>query len=277
MKMQPRMKQPEGETLGARALRGITSMLGMDGPKAPAPDGGEGARVLDRIKAQNPQYDEDAAPSPEHTKAVSDAIRAAITSTRYRPKGTFALSTLKDNPVASKLLDFVAGPESNGNYNAVWGKANNSEDLSQYTVQEILDRQTRTVQRGGQSATGRYQFIKRTLLGLVNELDIPRSAKFTPELQDQLGLALLERRGLSKFQRGEITAEQFGNNLALEWASLPNLRTQKAGDRVNPRGVSAYAGDGLNKSHVKPEEVEALLGDLAGKTTKTPRKPRSNA
>src|SRR5690606_32919381 len=34
-------------------------------------------------------------------------------------------------------------------------------------------------------------------------------------------MQLLEGRGLSKWQRGQMSDEQFINNLALEWASLP--------------------------------------------------------
>ena len=42
----------------------------------------------------------------------------------------------------------------------------------------------------------------------------------------------------------------FANNLADEWASLPNVRS----------GRSQYAGDGLNQSLVTPRQVLTTLG-----------------
>lgn len=207
-----------------------------------------------------PKFDEEAAPNPELAKAVSAAMREAITSKSYKPKGVFTLSTLKDDPVANRILDFISGPESSGNYNAIWGKAGNTEDLSKLTVAQILERQAATVKRGGQSATGRYQFIRKTLAGLVQEMGIDPGTKFTPELQDQMALHLLNRRGLESYRAGRMSLEKFANNLALEWASLPNLTTYRTKDgKLRREGASAYAGDGLNKSHVSTGSVRDVL------------------
>lgn len=226
-----------------------------------------------------PKFDENATENPELAKAVASAIQAAIKNPTYKPKGVFTLATLKNDPVANRILDFISGPESNGNYNAVWGNANNKEGLSKFSVAEILARQAATVRRGGQSATGRYQFIRRTLAGLVEEMGIDPSTKFTPELQDTMALHLLKRRGLDKYRNGQITVEQFGNNLALEWASLPNLTTYKSKDgKTRREGASAYAGDGLNKSHVTTDAVRGVLamdGDTKPQTTTRRRRKAS--
>ncbi len=45
----------------------------------------------------------------------------------------------------------------------------------------------------------------------------------------------------------------------MEWASLPVLTATKGAHRQVVRGQSYYAGDGLNKSLVKPERVEDVL------------------
>lgn len=50
-------------------------------------------------------------------------------------------------------------------------------------------------------------------------------AVFSPELQDSLGVALLNRRGLQSYQAGRISARQFQANLAHEWASVANPAT----------------------------------------------------
>ena len=51
-----------------------------------------------------------------------------------------------------------------------------------------------------------------------------------------MATVLLNGRGLNRFLKGEITREQFANNLASEWASLPLVSGPNA-------GLSAYAGD----------------------------------
>ncbi|KQP81768.1 hypothetical protein ASF60_22185 [Methylobacterium sp. Leaf113] len=105
------------------------------------------------------------------------------------------------------------------------------------------------------SATGRYQFMKKTLRGLKQEMGLSGTERFSPELQDRMALQLLNRRGYSEWQAGRITDAQFANRLALEWASLPNITAQNG----RPAGVSAYTGDGLNKSLVSPASVLAAL------------------
>jgi len=203
---------------------------------------------------------------------VQKAIQAALANPKYKSKGNYALSTIKDDALAARLLDFVAGPESNGNYNAVWGKANSNVDLSKFTLDEILKRQQQTVAQGGQSATGRYQFIRKTLLGLKKTLGLSGTEMFTPELQDNLAMQLLRQRGLEEFRAGKLPVEKFANNLAHEWASLPLLSpvTDKKTGRVRQVGESAYSGDGLNKAHVTPgQTVAALLGEDQPQRKKT--------
>lgn len=156
---------------------------------------------------------------------------------------------------ADRILDFISKPESGGNYNAVFGRANSQHDLSQYTVEQIIEGEHFKDIGGrvrGQSATGRYQIIKKTLQGLVKSGAAELTDRFTPVTQDYLGLALLRQRGYSKWKSGEMSDRAFALNLAKEWASLPDPET----------GRSVYAGDGLNKSHVS---VKQVLDLLAGK------------
>jgi hypothetical protein len=110
------------------------------------------------------------------------------------------------------------------------------------------------------SATGRYQFMKQTLRGLKQEMGLSGTEKFSPELQDRMALKLLNRPGYSERREGRITDAQFANRLALEWASLPNITAQNG----RPAGVSAYAGDGFNKSLVSLASVLAALTGRAG-------------
>lgn len=107
------------------------------------------------------------------------------------------------------------------------------------------------------SATGRYKLMKATLGGLKTELGLAGTEQFTPALQDRMAVQFLNRRGYSEWQAGWITDAQFANRLALECVSLSNITSQNG----RPAGVSAYAGDGLDRSSVSPASV---LGALTG-------------
>ena len=136
------------------------------------------------------------------------------------------------NPTLKRAADIISKYESagSGGYNAVnqGGEAGGTKipagfysgdfrnmpqhkgrDLTSLTIGEVMDLQADPgrsklsdadwVKQGKLHAVGRYQFIGSTLRGLVQRLGIPRTAKFTPELQDQLFLSLLKSGGLSQW------------------------------------------------------------------------------
>lgn len=105
------------------------------------------------------------------------------------------------------------------------------------------------------SAIGGYQFLSKTLMSLKQSLGLKGSEVFNETLQDDLAVALMIRRGLMRYLRGEITTESFCNALAKEWASLPIVNDLKRGKRWIRAGQSYYAGDGLNKAFHKPEAI----------------------
>ncbi len=148
------------------------------------------------------------------------------------------------------LLTLIAQVESNDNYNAYFGNAQNADiDFTIMTIDAVMKWQADFVASGNpSSAVGRYQIINTTLSGLVGELNIDTSQKFDQATQDQLAIALLERRGSEDYVNEELTREQFAANLAKEWAALPKV----LGD--NPEN-SYYAGDGLNTSRTKVSDV----------------------
>ncbi len=149
------------------------------------------------------------------------------------------------------LAKLVRQAEAGGNYNAVYGRANSKYDLGQLTLDQVLGLQQEARRRGVKStAIGAYQFLYKTLRGLKAETGLKGTEKFTPELQDKLFMALLNRRGLQAFRAGRISKRQFALSLSQEWAGLPNPNT----------GRSFYAGDGLNASRVKTASVYRALG-----------------
>lgn len=157
----------------------------------------------------------------------------------------------------SKLLDTIAKGESNGNYNAYFGNSSNSSiRFTDMTIGQVLQWQAEYVQKGSpSSAVGKYQFMPTTLRGLMQERDIDQTARFDEKLQDELAIALLERRGAREFVANKLPREQFAANLAKEWAALPMVLGP------NPQ-QSYYAGDGLNKVQISIDEVYQALDTL---------------
>ncbi|MFT5449410.1 MAG: hypothetical protein ACI9DC_004603 [Gammaproteobacteria bacterium] len=156
------------------------------------------------------------------------------------------------------LLDYIAGLESNGNYNAYFRHADNhdSPSFTAMTLADVLVWQKQQVKAGSlSSAVGRYQIIRGTLEALIKSmgLDAPR-AKFDVATQDRMAIKLLEARGLKDLLAGTTTAQAFANSVSREWAALPivtnNFPDNKG--RLNRKGASYYAGDGVNKAHAGP-------------------------
>ena len=137
---------------------------------------------------------------------------------------------------AKRLLSFISQYEApNGYVDYFRGvKFPPPRPLTEMTINQVLDWQKAANPPGlGTAAAGRYQIIEPTLKGLVRNLGLTGDELFNEEMQDRMAFSLLEGRGWGKFIRGSITAEQFADNVAKEWAALP-LTT---GPR---RGLTAY-------------------------------------
>lgn len=154
------------------------------------------------------------------------------------------------------LLDFIAKPESGGDYNIVWGGIKPQDrpkrPLVTMTIADVLAWQESIDAKYRSEAAGRYQIMEDTLRPLPPAAGLLPSALFNEKNQDALATVLLKRRGLDGFVSGAISAEDFANNLAKEWASLPVVTGPK-------KGRSFYAGDGLNKSHVSVADFLAAV------------------
>jgi hypothetical protein len=142
--------------------------------------------------------------------------------------------------------------------------------LVSMTLEQVLQFQSyRTTSRssGGlgiaSSACGRYQFIRRTLEGIIQSTGISRSTRYSPDIQDYLILEVLRRsRGLDSWLSGSLPDESFQLNLAREFASVPvPFDTQGQNRRVR-RGETYYAGDRLNAAHHNPDVFIQNLRDI---------------
>jgi muramidase (phage lysozyme) len=119
--------------------------------------------------------------------------------------------------------------------------------------------------RGGKepsSAIGAYQFLTATLDSLKASLGLSGTEIFDAELQDDLAVALMIRRGFLDYLAGEMDAETFCNNLAKEWASLPVVKGTQGQKRWVSAGQSYYSGDGLNKAFHSPDKIQVLVREM---------------
>ncbi len=169
-----------------------------------------------------------------------------------------------DNSVptgAARLLDLIGDTEAPRGYDTLFG---NNQDkwpkrLTAMTVAEVIDAGPTWTKRFGSSAAGRYQFMNATLKSLRTAEALTGKERFDPNLQDNLGYALLDRRGYERFVAGKMSMIAFGLALAQEWASFPVLEDCPGAHRSVRRGETYYAGDSINKALISPETVEDIL------------------
>lgn len=128
--------------------------------------------------------------------------------------------------VEGVLLDAVSGAESRRDgYNAV--NRGVILGLTGMTLNEVM-RVTRARKgprgEGGpgdpSTAAGRYQILNATMAGLIKEMGLTGQEIFDEDMQDQMAIQLLRRRGLDKFLAGTLSKESFARGLMNEWTGL---------------------------------------------------------
>ncbi len=162
-----------------------------------------------------------------------------------QPRGAFQVSA---------LLDLIARAEANRGYDSYYAGAlvRPRKPVSQMTLAEVRAWQSANA-RSVSTAIGRYQFIARTLQGLMSRMRTPPNAIFSPALQDQYAIDLLQRRGLASFMAGTMTPEAFASSISREWAGLPR----------DASGVSYYAGTAGNVARVSWSDLISVLRGLS--------------
>lgn len=153
------------------------------------------------------------------------------------------------DPCTNLILDFIAGPESGGNYNAYYGNSGSTIPFITYSLARVYAFQA--TMRGGSTAVLRYQFLNKTLEGLQKKLNLPNSAICTPELQDRLAVELLIECKYPAWWKGQLPNDEFASRISEKWSSLP--------DPMNG-GKSHYDGDSMgNRALVTLSAVYAML------------------
>ena len=188
---------------------------------------------------------------------------------------------------AAILLDFIrkteVGRTDRASYDVIYGHNQDKlpKPITSMTIGELVDAQASFTKRFKSSASGGYQFMRKTLQDLSRELRLNGRQMFDPDLQDQLGYHLLKRRGYEEFMTGSISMTEFAKRLAMEWASFPVLAATKGAHGPLKRGQSYYDGDTLNKALVTPEVIVVVLRQVRdagnGSPVPLPESPKAEA
>ena len=115
----------------------------------------------------------------------------------------------------------------------------------------------------GLLAVGKSQFIPNTFDGAVSNTKISKTLKFSPDVQETLGVYLLltKRKELGKFLVGiHSNVGRAAQEAALEWASIPLQYERKKNGCA--RGYGAYCKGGANSTKPlkhKPQETVDIL------------------
>ena len=176
--------------------------------------------------------------------------------------GAFS-GSVADSP---DLKTAIRRAESGNNYGATFrayldGFSRRNEDITNMSINQVVQYQKDYIahQRRlgipeGQrsAAVGAYQMLYPEVA--ANKTGVPLTAKFNKENQDRMADYYLNIAGYQQFINGRITAEQFNNRLAGQFASLKTTS-----------GSGVYDTDGINRAY------EDLL-DLIKKSKPNPAK-----
>lgn len=157
------------------------------------------------------------------------------------------------------LFDAIGAGE--GNYTSMY-PSENYPQLTSMTIKEVIQFQKQKLKDGRASAAvGKYQMLYPE--NYAKAAGLPLTAKFSPENQDKMAGAYIEKnRGGSDWLAGKITDEQFGYQLAKEFAGLKQ-----------PNGVGYYDKDGRNKATVDWKVAKSALQKVKSSSPQTPPKP----
>ena len=105
--------------------------------------------------------------------------------------------------------------------------------ITDLTIQQIFDLQGKILGHPkntlDSTAVGKWQMTRTNIKDLMDrgQVDIQPTDKFTPEVQDKLFMASMEKRGLSNFLAGNITKDKFMAELRAEWQGLHKINNKE--------------------------------------------------
>lgn len=196
-------------------------------------------------------------------------------------KSTKKDTTKKDNKYKWSHSDFgnlIAKRESSDDYNKCNKTKGGLKVVNDVKVVELTIREIREKQINRDIfAVGRYQLIPNTLSSAITSLGLDVNEKMDEEMQDKIFdeyLIKVKRPKIIAYLEGDGTVEDAMYSSAQEWASIGVEKGKRISDKIikdkkgkiisrivryAERGESYYAGDGLNKAHITPEQIKNVL------------------
>ncbi|WP_316014653.1 hypothetical protein [Roseobacter sp. HKCCA0434] len=152
---------------------------------------------------------------------------------------------------ADDMLEFIGTLEAPRGYDTIYTGITHMppRPVTSMSVGEVLEWQAEAARTSVSTASGRYQIIRPTLQGLVDQGVVSRSDRFDERTQDRLGEHLLREAG---WGRPGLSAVEQANRVAGVWAALPKV--SGAG-----RGQSAYEGIAGNRALTSPDVYLGLI------------------
>ncbi len=161
------------------------------------------------------------------------------------------------------ILNMLASVESiNGSYSSAYNPAGSKiiPGLEEMTIKDAVAASGGVSPDGKHYAIGRYQFTTLTtgqarLAGLSDD-DI-----FSPANQDQMAIALIEKKKGITFDMIRNNPDLAQLKLAEEWAGIPK----------DASGKSYYGNDGVNAAHISHQSVRSVFDTTLNKGITTVR------
>ncbi|MCU2795762.1 hypothetical protein N8S06_03120 [Enterobacter hormaechei subsp. xiangfangensis] len=191
----------------------------------------------------------------------------------------------------SKFGYFLGKVESKNDYSAynvhVTYTPHYKTKLTGMTIKEVMTSQEDNTSNG-LFATGRFQVVPKTLKDAVSKLNLDVNSTYNEETQDKIFneyLIKIKRPAIINFLEGNGNVEDAIYDWAKEFASagvrkgkeISPSKTEfetnpdgsfvrdKIGNKIHKRryakteGVSYYSDDGINKAHIKPDDMVKVL------------------
>ena len=174
--------------------------------------------------------------------------------------GGAQFSTTK-GPVNADLKTRVRQAESNNDYSAMYNRdrgtfARGKEDITKMTIQQVHDLQTDYLNHQASkgysadqrsAAMGAYQMMEVKKVAELMGFD-PNTTVFNQETQDKMADYYFNIAGYQDFKKGKITAAQFNDRLAGQFASIKKST-----------GGGVYDNDGMNNAY---ENLMPMLQEM---------------
>ena len=165
--------------------------------------------------------------------------------------GTGAARALTPIAEAPNIKTAIRRLESGNDYSSMYNRnrdtfSRGGEDITKMTIQQVHDLQTDYLkhqadlgydEKNRSAAMGAYQMLEVLQVAKKMGFD-PNKTLFNQETQDRMADYYLNYSGFQDFKAGKITAEEFNDRLAGQFASVKKTS-----------GVGAYDNDGMNDAY----------------------------